>query len=336
MVLEQDKIKVKTELKKKIRSIFSDLWVGIGEGKDPVISRKKTAIEVGVSEATLYRVVNEELNRTSDKTWRKLQRYLNISDGTWKFVPHVTNSLDIINTCRAAKTEAAMHMVVGYAGAGKTSTLKEIAKSQKFPNTYYLHCDTLVKTPVVLLEELCRVMGLRTWGSSSKVILNRIVSHLKDLDYPLLVLDDFGKVTNGVFKTLQALQDHLCEGDNNFCGIVIAGTHKLEKIIEKGCTKDDLCFQEIRDRIEFVARLSPPDLSDIRAVVKINFPELCEHIEELDWICKWAEKRSFRSLRSLIKTYKTALKNNEAKDKKDQLTRMEILVNLKDIGAERR
>lgn len=333
-MIEQEQLRVKTELKKKIKTAFEDLWVSAGTGRDQTITRKKMALEIGLSEATLYRAANEPIQSTSDKTWRKLQRHLGISDGTWQFVPSVTNSIGIIETCRAAKVGATMHMVIGHAGAGKTSTLKAISRSDKFKNTFYLHCDTLFKTPAILLEEISKVMGLRVWGSNKK-LLNRIVEHCKTLDYPLIILDDFGKVTNGVFKTLQALQDHLCEGDNDFAGIVIAGTPKLAKIIDKGCTRDDLCFQEIRDRIEFTTRLSDPNLRDIRVVTKTNMPELTQYPKEIDWICKWAEPRSFRSLRSLLKTYRIALKNNEAKDEKDKLARMEILTALKDIGAER-
>lgn len=325
--------KLKNQLINELRSVYDTAAQPGNHNKIlGTHTRQEFARIIGISAPTLARAMDEP-SRTTSETYRALQNYFQLEDNKWQFLPGCANSLDIIDTCREMKEEGDMAMIAAYTGSGKSSTLQQIAKSKNFPNTFYLECDIFFTSRKGFLKEVARAIGLPGWGSG-KTILNRIVDHMKTLVNPLLIVDDFGKVSDSVFMSLQALQDKLVE-NRAICGLVIAGTEKLQQDIERKAARNICNFREIRRRIGYTIELGTPSHRDIRAITKTNFPELCEHPNELDWICEWGKKRDFGSLRKLLKTYRKALQNNTERLQKSEVTRMDILVSLKDTGAER-
>lgn len=208
------------------------------------MSQTDLATKLGYSPAVISQVLKGEYKGDEAQVMRKLAHEIGYSESKWEILK-TSNYESLMYLCNDAQEDGTMMLAYGNTGCGKTTALK--AYHAMTPNTYYILANVLMK-PKDLLLAIARSIGVEVAGSLSD-ILDAIVDRIAALKYPLLIIDDAGKLDQHpkVFGIIQLLYDRL----NGRCGIVIAGTNRLAKYISAMADKDVMGFRELKRRITY-------------------------------------------------------------------------------------
>lgn len=216
-----------------------------------------------VSAATLSNILNGKWDSINEKLWRRVAKHIGFSSGNvWQRVE--TTPARLLNSLLGdAQRSAIAYGIVMNAGGGKTDKARDYAANNA--NAFYVGCHEFFNRKT-FLSNILQVMGKDTSGTVHDMLAN-VVRALKELDEPLLILDEFDKLNDQVtlfFITLFNLLE-------NDCGIVIMATDHLKKRIEKGVHLNKKGFNEIYSRIgrKFI-ELKAPSKDDIKRICQAN------------------------------------------------------------------
>ncbi len=208
------------------------------------MSQGELAQKIGYSGAVLSQILKGEYPGDSAQVLRKLAQEIGFSAQKWEIL-NTFNFQTIQNLCNDAQEGQRMMCTYGDTGSGKTSALQKYTQSTA--NAYYVLADVLMK-PKDLLVAIQKAIGIDESGTLSER-LESIVNKLESKSYPLLILDDCGKLEqhNKCFGIIQLLYDRL----TNRCGIVLAGTKRFAVYFKKMVSKGTLSFPELGRRISY-------------------------------------------------------------------------------------
>lgn len=229
------------------------------------VSQAMLAEMIGVSAATINVVVNNkwvQSNLVSDDMWRKLHGYLrdDLPKSNWKVIA-TKNFRAIQELCAETQEVPRMVAVHGPTGAGKTVSLRQY--SSRTPGAYYILCDVLM-TQKSFLVAIAKGMGLQV-GGTKEIIMAAICDRLNE-GGQLLILDDFGKVADRVYRMLQLIFDRT----EDRAGIIIAGVSYMRNYIADSADKDKMGFKEMKRRIQFWMPVKPPTKDEVVALCETN------------------------------------------------------------------
>lgn len=197
----------------------------------------------------------------SDAIWRNLAKAIGYNLNAWQIV--VTQNFNKIQQlCEDAQTNSRMLAVAGYTGAGKTTALRKYAEVT--PNVFYVHCNRLMGRKD-FLKAIQAALAIEHEGSISDR-MRSIISRLRALEQPLLILDDTAKLNDANMLMIQIIYDET-EGQ---AGIVLGGTEVLKKYIDKMAAKDKLGFRELKRRIGYWQRMYRPSKKATTAICVNN------------------------------------------------------------------
>lgn len=250
-------------------------------------NRKKMAARLKISQAHVMNLENEsKWAKVADKHWNRAALEFGIGQPKWQVV-ETNNLATIYAVCNRSRSAGRMHCVVGDTGYGKTIALKTYAKSDD--NVAYVLCNAFM-SPRNFVKELARAFGLTVSGSMGDMTME-LCERILELDNPLIILDDLGKVSNRVFMTIHMFEDAL----KKHCGIVLAGVPYLRKRLRRGVELDQRGYQEFVGRIMDLVVLTKPTAKDIAAVSANNGVQLKESIKYLQ-----NARTNYRDLESVI------------------------------------
>lgn len=217
----------------------------------------------GISPATVSQIVNGNWELISDELWRSLAAQLNIKNKTWNIVG-TTNFNDLTAFFTDAQENSLVLAITGDAGCGKTVTAKHYQESNA--NVFVLCCNEFWNRKL-FMQELLREMGKNPAGDTVGDMMADIVSTLKRLDSPLIIMDEADKLSDQVFYFFITLYNQL----EDHCGIILMATDYLEKKVAKGLRLNRKGYKEIFSRIgrRFI-RLQPTSQQDIIEVCVAN------------------------------------------------------------------
>jgi DNA transposition AAA+ family ATPase len=204
-------------------------------------SQNKLATKLDISSTNMSHILNGKWEKISDDYWRKLANALNLNT-EWQLFGSVSLST-IQNLCEDAQTNHRFLAGYGATGAGKTTALRNY--STKKANVGYVLCDVLMNQNQ-FLTEILQSFGLTAEGTKISKI-QKLANHLNRVESPLLILDDFGKVSDSIYQLLQLIYDRT-EGS---AGIVIFGVEYLKDYLDKMRNKNKLGFRELYRRIAY-------------------------------------------------------------------------------------
>lgn len=229
-------------------------------------SQAKAANAYGISASLVNFVVNrKDLHETgkypvSDDTWQSLWAQMGGNQSGWQ-AGETKNFKRITNICAVAQLQGIRTGFIGEPAYGKTFTLQQYRNTYK--NVIYVECEGYMSKHA-LLDELCKAIGIHAQGNIYQR-MNEVIAQLNKLNKPLIILDEFDKLKDGVaeiFKTLYNKTD---------AGIVLAGTPALAVKYSKGAAKDKIGYKEILSRAggEW-ERLHSVGNKDVEAVCMAN------------------------------------------------------------------
>ncbi len=225
-------------------------------------SQNKAATAMGVSAATISKVLSGKWETIDDKMWRQVSAACGHDEGGWQIV-ETRAYRRMVFLLDNAKEDAQVFAVTGFAGSGKTEAIKNYSADHQ--NVFHLSCSEFWSKST-FIQKLLKALG-RTMGGTMNEQMEDAISTLKQTDSPLIILDEADKLNNSVlyfFITLyNALEDH--------CGIVMCATSHLQKKIEKGVRLNKKGYEEIYSRIgrNFI-NVPVINEEDIAAVCRAN------------------------------------------------------------------
>lgn len=225
-------------------------------------SQNKAAKSMGISSATLSKVLNGDWDTISDDMWRSIAAQTGHDATAWQTV--ATRGFERMGfILDNAKQESLAIAVTGDAGCGKTEAVKQYTAGHAA--TYHLCCSEYWNRRT-FIAKLLRALGKDKAGTVSEQ-MDAIVEELQAVEKPLIVLDEADKLSDQVLYFFISLYNQL-EGQ---CGLVLCATSFLEKRITRGVRFNRRGYQEIYSRIgrKFV-KLQVVNDEDIAAVCRAN------------------------------------------------------------------
>ena len=247
---------MRTQLKEKIQVALKVFVERKGS------QQKAAAALDGVSPALISQQLANNWKDISEQMWNKLCKQLRVcrvewtlaETGPYKFMKEVLSE---------AQKHSKVMAIVMPPGSGKTATARAFCDEKG--DRYHIECASYM-TQQSFLRDILSAMG-KDKGGSAPMLIDRIVRELEKKEAPLLILDEWEKMTPKVKYFFITLYNKL----ENKCGIVLIGTPKLKTIIEDGVNRDTIGFPEIYSRLNRTF-LEPKPLraKDIMLVCQAN------------------------------------------------------------------
>lgn len=207
------------------------------------LSQNQWADMHGLGRSSMTNILNKKnWSKVGDRTWTALYGKIQHILSTPKLYP-TTNSQEIIRACEDAQQNNRVVSVVGYTGAGKTTTLKQYASTH--PNAYYLVCRSTFGVKDLVIQ-MAAVMGIQAKGGRTIDIEQAVIDELTNTSKSLLIIDSVSKLRKEA--ALQFLGD-LCEATEQKAGIILAGTEFFDEHMNKMVMRNKRGFREFNRRI---------------------------------------------------------------------------------------
>lgn len=216
-----------------------------------------------VSSATLSQMANGNWDLITDEMWRnvasqighKAEKWEAVETGVYKLLNHLLND---------AKENALVFAVTGNAGSGKTFTVRHFAENNK--QVYHLCCNEYWNRKM-FMAELLTAMGRDYSGYTVGEMMHEVVSNLKRMEKPMLILDESDKLSDQVLYFFITLYNQL----EDECGIVLCATDHLKKRLQRGIKLNKKGYNEIWSRCgRKCIELKGCTASDISAICTAN------------------------------------------------------------------
>lgn len=216
-----------------------------------------------VSAATISQMLNKNWDLIKDDMWRNVAAQLNVKNKSWNIV-ETTNFKDLREMFADAQDNSLVMAITGEAGCGKTATARSY--QQDNANVFLLCCNEFWNRKL-FMQELLREMGKNPAGDTVGEMMADIVSTLKRLDSPIIIMDEADKLSDQVFYFFITLYNQL----EDHCGIILMATDYLEKKVSRGLRLNKKGYKEIFSRIgrRFI-HLQPTSQQDIIEVCVAN------------------------------------------------------------------
>lgn len=207
-------------------------------------SDTKHAKALGTSASQYSRAFNKgELEKVlDDAKWINIARRLGVQlkEGS-PWVTVRTETYDYIYTqLMACKTRSISAILCDLAGIGKTHTAKQFVKENK--NAVYIDCSQ-VKSKQKLIRKIAQEFGITHTGRYAEVY-DDLVFYLKQLEEPLIILDEAGDLDYPAFLELKALWN----ATEYACGWYMMGANGLREKINRQKNLNKVGYTEIFDR----------------------------------------------------------------------------------------
>ena len=260
-------------------------------------SQNKIAKKAKVSTATISQMINSNWDLIRPEMWQKVKINLRIE---WGWQTAEISNLKIINDLLSAAQQRSMSICVSHnAGAGKSHTYKLYERT--YENIIYLECKNYW-TKKSYVKHLLTATGLDNHGTVEELI-DRLVNHIKTLNNPLVIIDQFDKLKDG---SMDLFMDFYNELDGH-CGFVLSGVPALKKRIERGCQHDKIGYRELKSRIgrKYIG-LDQVTEKDVTAICNANGVNDEQFINEIYNTCDGDLRRVRRSIEQYFLMQKSA------------------------------
>lgn len=222
-------------------------------------SRAKFAVSIGITSSDFSNIERDKWKENerllSLQKWLRLahkvgyefsarQRWVTAETATYRAIKAQ------LEMCRSEGLNA---MLCDEAGWGKSHAAKEYCAVT--PNAFYVNGGHNA-TKVAFISALAKSVGINPDKSTTEETLNDIITYLKALSNPIIIIDEGGDLHNHTYMLLKRLYNEL----EFACGMYILGARGLEKRINSGIRNRTNGFEEVYSR--FGSRFTtiiPPD-----------------------------------------------------------------------------
>ena len=272
------------------------------------------AATLNMSDAQFIAYRRGDWDKISERKFNEVAAIVGVSG--WQLA-ETRNFTHTVGTLAAAHDRKVMIGLTGYPGAGKTEALNRYCR--RTPGAYYLLADALMSR-TRFIAGIMRAMGMQIPevgnqipGAMVESICNKMVSS----ELPVvLVIDDAGKLKPDHFRIIQIIYDRT----KDLCGIVLAGTEQLKKMIDQKAQYDVMGYRELQRRFSYWEQLAPLSHQDVLAVCQANAIEDTDAIRylatnvtnlaNLSFMCIEARERAARDKTTITRDLLTRMNRN--------------------------
>ena len=262
---------------------------------------KAVAALKNVSEATVINIRRGDWESISDDMWRNVGKQVGLNEKSkWKFI-ETSPARKLIDFLDDAREYGNVFSITADPGTGK-SFVSEWYENKR-PNVYTVSCSEYFNRKV-FLQQILEKMGKTNTGLSVPEMMDVIVETSLKKESPLLILDEFDKVSDSILYFFITLYNRL-EGN---MGIVIMATDYLAKRIMRGRKMNKKGYAEIFSRIgrRFIT-LPPPTEKEVFDIAKANGVENPQDLHSIYNECEGDLRRVKRAIhKSRMKAMKKA------------------------------
>jgi DNA transposition AAA+ family ATPase len=251
--------------------------------KEKGISKADFGIKSGVSDATLSNLETERFEKLSDAMLLKIWNFCNRNK-----VESLYSSTDFVSTYKLCDTARQYHFMVGLiadTGMGKTTAISAYSRRK---NVFYVSYDKTMNAKqffFALLKELSY-----PFESNLNDMINDAAEKLNELESPLVIIDEAGKLNQTLIMYLQVLRDKT----SGNCGIVLSGMPYFKDNLIRMANKEKEGYAEFLRRINIWHTYLGLQPKEIEEVCKNN------GITDLETIRSFRRKRRFGDLMNEI------------------------------------
>jgi len=206
------------------------------------LSDARLARRYGISASVFSRIMNGEIERVLDEgKWITIGRELNVSMGERNWKAAKTDVFKMIEEqVLFCKEHSKARMFVDECEIGKTFTAKYLSRTLQ--NCFYIDVSQC-KTRNLFVRTLAKAIGLDSTGMINE-LKEDIKYYISVVDRPVIILDEFGDASNGLFLELKEFWN----ATENICGWYMMGAEGLRYRIERNIKYGMIGFKEIRSR----------------------------------------------------------------------------------------
>ncbi len=217
------------------------------------ISQNEVAKRIGISSSYITHALNKNWDRVpagkdengnarfaefSEQVAKKILLFLGIDAVTVWQTDNFTTQLLIL-------TEAKQHhehrIIDGEKGTGKTYTAEYFKK--EYPKETYLITCSEDMNPKSFVMELAKQIGVNAVGDRRTIRL-AIAAKLKQMKYPIIIIDEAENLKNATYGSIKALYDEV----KDYCAIVMIGANNYMYTLKKKAEAGRACFPQIYSR----------------------------------------------------------------------------------------
>jgi DNA transposition AAA+ family ATPase len=262
---------------------FFDVVGSPEEGKR--ISQSKAAQALGYSSGVISAYKSRNYNGNVKVLEEKIDAWLNREArrlATMEVPTAETTTMEQVRRAiTIAQDEADIAVIIGEAGTGKTTALRQYAKES--------HSALLIEvdpsfSKVVLMNEIAHALGVEDKGGMNAVI-DRVVTTLKDRD-SVLIIDEADYLSDSSLELVRRIIN-----DKAHTGVVLVGLPQLEYKIRN--LRND--HEQLISRVGVFVKLGKLKKADAEKIITGVWPDLPK--ETLDAFVKAASG----STRTLVK-----------------------------------
>jgi Cdc6-like AAA superfamily ATPase len=248
----------------------------------------------GVSPATISQIINDNWDLIKTEMWLNVGAQIGYSSKEWIAV-ETRNYKFLTQLLQDAKEEANVFGVTDEAGSGKSFATDSFAEKNK--RTYRIECNEFWNRKQ-FLGELMSTIGRDNSGLNVSEMVNEIVKSLKQQESPVIILDEFDKVSDQVLYFFITLYNQL----EDYCGIVLLATDHLQKRIKRGLKLNKKGYKEIYSRIgrKFI-EMPGVNSTDVAQICMANGVTAKEDIKDIIEDCEYDLRRVKRKVHAIKK-----------------------------------
>ena len=205
-------------------------------------SQNKAATALGISAATLSKILNGKTDDIADEMWRILAAKTGSTGKRQWFTAQTGSYNQLMFVFANAQNDALACAVCGEAGCGKSTAAAEYASTHE--NVALLTCAEYWNKRQ-FLSALLSSYGIGSDGLSVGEMMDTAVENIKRMETPLVILDEADKLSDSVLYFFITLYNQL----EDCAGLVLMATDFLKKRIEKGVKNCKKGYKEIYSRI---------------------------------------------------------------------------------------
>lgn len=209
------------------------------------------AVKIGMSAALYSRVKSGEEDLMSERMLLGVadKLYIDIADNEWK-IAETRVYKDVVKQLAHCKEHSVSGMLCDLPDIGKTVAAKDFAR--KNSNVVYIDCG-LYKTKQQLIRKIAQDFGAYNKGRYHDILIG-LVSYVKKMHKPLIILDEAGDLDQNAFLELKALWNAF----DGFCGWYRIGANGLRRKMERGIANETIGYEETYSRFGArIQRLTP-------------------------------------------------------------------------------
>jgi DNA transposition AAA+ family ATPase len=220
-------------------------------------TQSDVARKIGISDAALSTWLGGKYGADTEKMDRTIAKALDYKPKSWVTVQSIVNYRMIEVIVADARKDHQWFAISNKAGSGKTETLEDIYNRDVTGSVLLIQAEEwharqfLMKLVERLCGPICGKSGTKRMGGGVRQyynvadLIDIVVSHISNLDNPVLMIDEADKLRPSALRTLIPIYNRT----RGRLGVVLAGTENLEKEIKSGVRSNRKGYDELDSRL---------------------------------------------------------------------------------------